>query len=435
MIRLGRKSAKSIRQTAALIIVIAIAVIQLFWNPVIVKGQIDSDNIKSYALVDSSNGIYSFKNNPHDIEFEIKPSGESRINSSLAVYKWEKNAGFEIILPAQTNLNEITDEGEIVGLRLLDANIENRFYLKSSSEFEWEIILSEKPESNILKYDIVSDNLRFYYQHPDTFEAHRHDWDFNDNIPGSYAAFYSPGKHNQYKAGKAFHIYRPRAWNNTGDTVWCDLAINASTKTLTISIPQVFLDSTGYPVVIDPTFGCTSKGGTAMSMGANNFRHLVNYNDYADADGSLLTAYICGYKNSESAACTTSIVVYSYSNNLNECQKIATSNKIEVTKFAIIPDSAVWHNAPISGTLEDDEEYVVSWQGYETCDYCLRVCADYTGIWGYERYADYSNWGTSDNLSGYYSDGYIYSVYVEYDEGGSPSDSPYIRTRKLKRSH
>jgi len=439
MFKIRHKYTKNIKPSMLTAIFLAIVILAICWGVQKIPAQsIDNRNLPiepRFVAPDSSNGAYSFKDSSLNLEIEIDQSEESRQNSSLTIFKWDKNANFKIVLPTQINLSEIADEVGISELRLSNGDIENRLYLKSSNAFEWEIVLSEKPESNKLAYKIELDNLRFYYQDPDTFEAHKNEWDFNDNIPGSYAVYYSAGKHNRYKTGKAFHIYRPRAWNNDGDTVWCNLDIDTSARTLAISIPQGFLDSTGYPVIVDPTFGCTYKGGTGVGMGASNFRHLVNYNDYADADGSMQTAYICGYKNSQSAVCTTSVVAYSYSNTLSECQKISTSNKIEISKFAVSPDSAAWHSAPIFGTLEDDEDYIVSWQGKESCDYCLRICADYTGIWGYERCADYSDWGTNDDLSGYLSNGYIHSVYVEYDDGGGPTGNPYIRVGKLKRSH
>ncbi len=435
MIRIENKAVNAIRQSVVIAAILAIAILQSGWNPVAVRAQSVNDDLKKYASVDSSSGVYSFKNSALDFKIEIKPSEDSRIKSSFALYKWNKTAGFEIILPRQTSMNEIADEGGISALRLSEGDIENKFYLRSSSDFEWEIVLNDKPENNILKYAIESANLKFYYQDPDTFAAHIDDWDFDSDIPGSYAVYHNSGRNNQHKTGKAFHIYRPKAWNSDGDTVWCDLNIDTVMSTLSISIPQAFLDSAGYPVVVDPTFGCTAKGGSGISMSANNFRHLVNYNDYADADGNMQTAHICGYKISSSAACSSSIIVYSHSNTLSECVNIATSNKIEISKYASTPDSAIWFNAPISGTLEDDEDYIVSWQGKESCDYCLRICGDYTGIWGYERYADYSDWGANDDLSGYSSGSYICSVYVDYDDSGGPTDDPYIRTRKLKRSH
>jgi len=438
MIKIRCDAFKAIRQLAVMGIIIAIAALQSSWNPVTARAQSINDVLEQEtwrASLDSSSGIYAFKNSLHDLEIVITPAEISNESPNLVISKWNNDAGFKIALPVSDSLIDITTAAGTSKLRLSGNNSENLFYVKSANDFEWEIILNEKPASNVLTYSFESDNLRFFYQDPDTFEVHKNDWEFGVDIPGSYALYHSSGKHNQFKTGKAFHIYRPRVWNGNGDTVWCDLYIDTVSNALSISIPSSFLADSKYPIVVDPTFGCTTKGAVGLSIGTHNFRHLVNYNDYSEADGDMQTAYICGYKNTSSAACTTTAAVYSYSSTLGNCQKISTSNKIEITKFAVSPDSAAWFSTPISGTLEDNEDYMVSWQGKESCDYCLRICADYTGIWGYERYADYSAWGTNDNLAGYSSGSYICSVYIEYDEGGGPANDPYIRTRKLKRSN
>jgi hypothetical protein len=306
--------------------------------------------------------------------------------------------------------------------------------MRNENEFEWEIELESKPDSGVFTFDIEVENLLFYYQDPDTFEAYKDSWNFSDDIPGSYAVYHEAVKHGKYKSGKAFHIYRPRAWDSGGDTVWCDLEIDTTSGKLILDVSEEFLNRASYPVIIDPTFGCTSRGGTGVHMDANNFRHMVNYDDHQDADGSMKTAYICAYKITPLSACTATVAVYSYSSDLSECLKIGTSKKIEITKYAPGPDSAEWHSGSILGDLADDEDYIVSWQGRESCDYCLRVCADYTGTWGYEKREDYSGWGTNDNLSGYSSNGYRYSVYVNYEQSGGPTADPYMRVRKLKRS-
>jgi hypothetical protein len=63
-----------------------------------------------------------------------------------------------------------------------------------------------------------------------------------------------------YKTGKLCHIYRPWAEDAKGQRVWCDLTIDADV--MTITVPQDFLDSAAYPVLVDPTFGYTTHGAS-----------------------------------------------------------------------------------------------------------------------------------------------------------------------------
>jgi len=64
--------------------------------------------------------------------------------------------------------------------------------------------------------------------------------------------------------GKAFHIYRPIAEDALGNKAWCDVHIDkyVDPTSLTLTIPQQFLDEAVYPLMIDPDFGYTFIGAT-----------------------------------------------------------------------------------------------------------------------------------------------------------------------------
>jgi len=89
------------------------------------------------------------------------------------------------------------------------------------------------------------------------------------DVVGSYAVYHESKINGKYKTGKAFHIYRPKAFDSNGNTVWCNLKIDEAKGLLKIVIPQDFLDKAVYPVVIDPTFGYTSAGASAYSFSEN----------------------------------------------------------------------------------------------------------------------------------------------------------------------
>jgi len=142
---------------------------------------------------------------------------------------------------------------------------------------ELEIILKKKPIINQVSFNIESQGLKFYYQPP--LHPEHSTWiDTNgdgianrlcpQNVVGSYAVYHATktnlhrGKKDaeKYKAGKAFHIYRPLATDSAGNQTWCNLHISETKGKLTITIPQEFLDKAFYPVNIDPTFGYTTLG-------------------------------------------------------------------------------------------------------------------------------------------------------------------------------
>ncbi|MFH0874296.1 MAG: LamG domain-containing protein, partial [Candidatus Komeilibacteria bacterium] len=151
--------------------------------------------------------------------------------------------------------------------------------------YEFEIILDARPESNIVSTAIETANLDFFYQPPlnqgvidegidHCTETTCFDKDGNiakerpENTVGSYAVYYKDNKSGDfslmggknYRAGKAFHIYRPKIIDALGKWVWGDLQVSAEKGEMTIAVPQDFLDTAVYPIIVDPTFGYTTAG-------------------------------------------------------------------------------------------------------------------------------------------------------------------------------
>jgi hypothetical protein len=136
--------------------------------------------------------------------------------------------------------------------------------------FEFEVILKKKPATNIIQFNIETNNLTFYYQPELTQEEIDTDHFRPENAIGSYAVYHESKKNNEYKTGKAFHIYRPRIIDSIGNEAWGELNISTEEETLTVTIPQEFLDAATYPVrhAAGLTFGYTGVGGSFTSFGA-----------------------------------------------------------------------------------------------------------------------------------------------------------------------
>jgi len=156
--------------------------------------------------------------------------------------------------------------------------------------FEFDVVLKEKPKSNILEFTLETKEVDFFYQPeisddealelietikkqntklkekgkderpiPTLLEAKREIRP--ENVVGSYAVYHSSKRDNEkYKVGKVGHIYRPKIYDNEGNETWGSLKIEG--KILTVEIPQEFLDKGIYPIVVDPTFGYTTAGSS-----------------------------------------------------------------------------------------------------------------------------------------------------------------------------
>ena len=159
-------------------------------------------------------------------------------------------------------------------------------------KFEYEIILKEKPASNVIELNIETEGLVFYYQGELTQEE-IDDGSFRpENIIGSYAVYHESKRNFEYKTGKAFHIYRPKIIDDDGNEVWAELHIE--NELLTITIPQDFLDKAVYPVIVDPTLGLETQGGTMHNI-SRNIIYAAHIGSTGATSGALTT--ISGYIN------------------------------------------------------------------------------------------------------------------------------------------
>ena len=137
--------------------------------------------------------------------------------------------------------------------------------------YEFDITLKEKPISNKIEFSIETKGLNFFYQSKLTQKHREAGMKRPENIDGSYAVYHKTkgglnsayGKN--YNSGKAFNILRPKIIDSAGTEVWGELNIDIENKTLTITIPQDFLDNGVYPIrhAAGLTFGYDTVGGSS----------------------------------------------------------------------------------------------------------------------------------------------------------------------------
>ncbi|MBA7577293.1 hypothetical protein ES708_19140 [subsurface metagenome] len=233
--------------------------------------------------------------NPTTYEVELAGGDKVEIGEREAVdfkphlklNRWGGECFIKVGLPTTEKISPVVEEGKI---KWCGQKIDTRFYpleprtviakdkhgrdvsftQNGLGGFEFEIALKEKPTTNQIVFDIEAQELRFSYQpplHPD-HPTWNEEASCPENVVGSYAVYHATKKNNKYMTGKAFHIYRPIAEDALGNKAWCSLHIDGyiDPKSLTITLPQQFMDEAIYPVTIDPDFGRTTIGETWYSI-------------------------------------------------------------------------------------------------------------------------------------------------------------------------
>jgi len=273
-----------------------------------------SDDIKSaYRL--EGNALTQTKG---DTRITVGSRDEAEFVPAVTLEKWgEARITLTPVLGALSAPEVTLDGSKIV---YGDSKTQARFYeLPVSKElpeggFEVDTVLTERPVSNVVSFDLDADNLDFFYQPALNEEALIEkglsctatecvDGEGNvvtkrpENVVGSYAAYYKNGVSGDrtalggknYKTGKAFHIYRPKISDAAGNETWGQL--NITKGILTVTVPEDFLEKASYPVVVDPTFGYGTAGAT--DQGINQIYRASLYTAPADMGTvSSVTFYI-----------------------------------------------------------------------------------------------------------------------------------------------
>jgi hypothetical protein len=275
-------------------------------------------------VFDTTNKYYGAiaKPNPKDkIEVEIGDSKDSTtFYPQFKIKRWdnEVNASFRLIhdnIPG--NITYTKEEDRIIWSKKQGKDVWKAvFYDKPDASeeggYEFEIYLPKKPPINSLSFSINTKELRYSYQpaldqepleEGQTATATQvFDSEGNviserpENVVGSYAVYYKNCPANyadgkEYKVGKAFHIYRPHAVDSVGNSTWGDVSIDEVAGTMTISVPWDFLNSAIYPVIVDPTFGYTTAGGSIYNQYSDYWNGSVFTSPSDAGDVSQLTFY------------------------------------------------------------------------------------------------------------------------------------------------
>lgn len=389
---------------------------------------------------DENKRVYSLKSS----YIEAIIGDEKQPDSFLPRLKlkvWDNECNISIGLPVDETQKEkisvIEDEKGLLTWK--QGKREAHFYPIEPSEehpeggYEFEVILDEKPESNIIEFTLNDPkDLKFYYQPEISDEEAQPLADREgitlieakrkirpDNVVGSYAVYHASKSNNKYKAGKAFHIYRPKIIDVNGDWVWGELNIDESAQILTVTIPQKWLDGDVYPVTVDPTFGYTSAGASWRGY-LNGNSWGSRYSSSEDANATTITAKLKPHT-SPTYNGNCSAALYEYVSG--------TPGKLNYTishvdgSDGVMVDGDNWYDFTVNTAISAKEYVLLAWSNgfrmfaYDTggsSNQGLQHPNSEMGTYG----ASPTVWQSSlDSVSTWTTD--KYSIYVTYEESAT----------------
>lgn len=355
----------------------------------------------------------------------------------LTISRWDevsftlKPKGLDIVASKDKNLSFENDRIKFstpkVDYEMYELPVDGK---NTDGAFEYEIILKEKPATNVVEFQIETQGLDFFYQSELTQEETDRG-DFRpENVVGSYAVYASEKKINytggkEYKAGKVGHIYRPKIIDNVGNWTWGTLNIDKMTGILSVGIPQDFLDNAVYPVIVDPTLGYTVQGGTA----ASNRDFLWSDTETASSSGTInaISAYMD--QGTSGSWHVARAAIYVGDNGFEENLSLLTNS---ATAEQGIP-SANWYKfTPTTSPTITASEYLVTTWGGSSSALGLRIYGDAGDCNDYNvplaTYSKTGVWPQPQTFSGQTS---CKSIYVSYNIIGNSNPGANLADGEL----
>lgn len=303
-------------------------------------------------------------------EIEVGDIKQKDFKPQVKFKRWDNEVNFSI-RAAEHRKCEVKKDGDKI--RYITPDYELHQYEKENGfEFEW--VIDKKPKSNIFKSTIQSKGLDFYYQGELSAEENEEGKFRPENIVGSYAVYTKERKLNfeggkKYRSGKFGHIYRPKAIDDKGSEQWCDLNINDGL--LTVTVPEEFLDTAVYPVIIDPIIGYNIEGGTLATVNNTYHPFCSLYNTYSAVTGDKIikfTAFLGKITNN------VNVQVAAYSISGSPVSRLTSPVDIAVTSV-----SPQWFDSSaVSQTMTNGVEYNVAYGNWQSSPNNVNIYFDDT---------------------------------------------------------
>lgn len=229
--------------------------------------------------------------------------------------------------------------------------------------FKMDILLNEKPDTNIFCYDIENhQDYDFFYQGELTPEEIADGAERPEDIVGSYAVYHKTkrdhvlGEEN-YATGKVMHIPRPEVWelnNPTTTREWAELSYNEGELCVTVS--ALYLEEANYPVRVDPTFGYTTLGGSSNVL--NNTSNFIRRgNVFTTTESGALDSITVGLGREQNSSET----VHFFLHQINSAGANSHGEIAEVSGSLSLTTSGQFFTQSTSGqSISASTDYVIS---------------------------------------------------------------------------
>ena len=179
------------------------------------------------------------------VEVEIGDTKQIEFYPQLKTMLWNNECNFSLRLSDDSPAEKAVVETRAGGASWDKQKVRVNF-IAGEDSYDFDVILKERPATNILTFTIQTKGLEFHYQPHEVEEGGERP----DNVKGSYAVYHSTKQNNKYMTGKAFHFYRPAIIDATGKEAWCEMQIDTAAQLLHIYLPAKFLETAAYPVVV-----------------------------------------------------------------------------------------------------------------------------------------------------------------------------------------
>ena len=345
----------------------------------------------------------------------IGDSSSAQFEPAIEIQHFNNEAGIRLgldgvvgnLFPTMTGAN-LTAGNNAFGFEWLATAPKEGF--SEDGGVDWIITLKQKPPTNSLSFTYNSTLVSAFLQPPLTPEEIAEGIIRPDYVVNSIAfyrsdvtsALYpSSALSSKYRTGKIGHLYRMQV---KGSTVWADWSLAGNQ--ITLSLPQAFLDTAIYPIVIGPvgdTFGFTTPGATS---------------EWWDPDE------MHGYRFTAPANMGTADNITLYSRDSGELRKgvIVLQSTLNIVTDGVsnpitLPTDAAWVSAAFATppTLSSNTDYVLASVGNASS-----VLYWDTGTTNYGLRDATNSYTTPTNPTDATLNSNKYSIYVTYTPGSSP---------------
>lgn len=310
-------------------------------------------------FVDKNTAFVVEKYNPMD--FVEKEIGDSKTPGKFLpqqkITRWDNECNVSVRLVHDEKTPDVVVEGDDVVWK--GKKVEARFYDVFNTEHpegagEFEIVLKERPVTNVVEFTVQDKDVDYFYQAPLTAEEIAGGSERPENVEGSYAVYAKTPKTNytggkEYKTGKIGHIFRPQIEDANGSKVWGELNVDTENGILSVTIPQDFLDNAVYPVrhAAGLTFGYTSIGGTSGAPGAGKTVYGQS-TPASSGNTSKFTMYVNWNFSGTSGNFTTALY--------NDTSNLPSSKIADAGTFTMV-NGAAWKDATITQAVTGSTAY------------------------------------------------------------------------------